>query len=469
MKYVYLFCLALGFLGCGGSSQTDETLSGSTCQVAHCHCPTDYTPSCKDDTCLCLKTEVITIDSGPADTGPTGCQSPADCHCDPSLYETSCFEGICYCTELIPKISIDLTAVSSWSRVAIAGQKNLMSASYKVLGTSQQNPLKKLSVVNRPDGLESAIQSTLAIERVSISCAPPSGTGDDIVTEASLVNGVANFDGLSCYDQTGNGLTVMVNYDVADFPSVGDSLSGQRFRLVLDDSQVEGDQHEVQTRVVRKTRPEFHVLPGSLTLINGESTLCALQIGADYHGALGMARFVCEFIRHESDGGTPMEFNNFKLYRDGSIVSPVFIHDSLGHDLTSGQFLEGSSVIIAFQAEEVVSGGSSANYLLKAMTTGVDDGDTLVPFIPNGDIEQPVTGKTSETTPNTARLISPIYTVGLFTNILYFQTSVEAGRNIIWSDLSASNHAYGITEGSSSYDWTNGWGLEIVAVLPSAN
>lgn len=629
MKQLISALVALSLSACEGSSTTnEEMLVGPACQVAtDCPCPTGYEPSCKDATCLCLRTEVIPSDAGPSDAGPAGCQSPEDCNCGSGMsnpYNATCTDGMCYCeeknkecyllkrgefifelmnkmvylgdyvppeqyysdvppdypyylaieaaTELgiikgyadadggsmgtfgpednlnraegakviitainglsglpqpftphyldvpsdawffvyveaatvlnlthgyvnqdgtptgyygpadvasscfmngmmahanIPHISfpyeitIAIEQINDTNPIVIEGETELLSVRYKVFGTSAQNPLNDIRVINQPDGEGTAPQSTLGTEDVFISCAPPSGIGTYTVYASTPVNGVAQFNSLNCYDETGNGLEVQLGYNVAHFSVVGDILSGQVFRIVLDDDRLQDIQASVPLHTVRKTLLTFANTPSNSSLSNGMGkTLFPFQVKAHPNGAGELARLVFMADKYDANGNGSLKLSGFKL-SDGIDLIVANIFDQNGQDISDSGVLETSKFIVTFPNGVDIPAGTTKIFQLKATASGVEQGDSFTTRIDFGDDDLMVTGKTGETTPNTARLISSIDTVGLFPNLAYWLFSTPEDRNVIWSDRSADAHHYSIEDSASSYDFTNGYKLSV--------
>lgn len=392
------------------------------------------------------------------DGSPTGYFGPGD-------LASSCFMDAMMAHAKFPQISADeititIGEINYTNMIAVEGEADISSVKYRVFYTSADHPLNDLTVINQPDGEQTASLPTLGIEWVFVSCTPPSGFGNWSYVVTPLVDGVAQFSNLNCYDETGNGLEVDVGYDVAHISLVGDILSGQVFRLVLDDDRLAESQAEVPMGTVRRTRLYFANAPMNSTLYNGENTLYKVEARAHVNGFGSLARLVFETGPVDADSGDELRLNYFRLYRGSTLVNTSIFDGNL-NDLTGSSFLTGPEIVVSFLNEETIAPGTTQTYTLKAMVSGVEQNDWVATALTPLDDDLPVTGKTGDTTPNTAKIVSSIDSVGLFINTTYFQAYIPSDRNVIWSDWSASSHAYGIADGTSSYDWTNGYRLGV--------
>ncbi len=393
------------------------------------------------------------------DGSPTGYFGPGDT-------ASSCFMDAMMAHAEFPELqsgfSIAIETINHSNRIAIAGQTEMLSVRYLVHGTSVSNPLNKLKFINEPNGEGTGPQPTQAIAQVWVSCPPPSGSGNSTFFAGQLdSNGVVQFTGLNCYDETGNGLEVSINYDVSTFAMIGEGLSGQLFRLVLDDLQLMESQANVPVNTVRKTKVQFNNVSINPTLGNGERILIGIAVTAHSAGSAGFARLVYEISPLDSNANGSLKLTNLKMYRGSTLIVNAKIFDANGNDLTGGASPTTSKIIVSFISEEVVSAGSTQTYSLKATVTGSETNDSITTWLDPGDEGLPVSGKTADTTPNTAKLVSSVFTEGLFMEVSFFQAVELPYRNIIWSDHSADAHIYSIADSVSSFDWTNGYALDV--------
>lgn len=389
------------------------------------------------------------------DGTPTGYFGPAD-------VASSCFMDAMMLAAKLPSlfVSIVVDMISDTNLIAIEGFSQHLSAHYRVFGTSANKPLNYLRIINQPDGEDTAAKPTLALEQVWLSCAPPLSGPYFFFSSQMDSSGVAEFNNLGCYDETGLGLKIYITYNVEYLFTVGEILSGQVFRLVIDDERFLGTQEDVPVRTVRKTKLEFANVPGSTMLVNGERTLFSFQVSAHSNGSAGLARISFEVDKHDNDGGGEFALNYFKFYRGSTLIADAMIYDTNGNDITGSQILAGSRVIVSFNSEETIAPATTQAYSFKATAMGVEADDAVTTYLFAGDDVGPITGMTSEGTPNTARLISSIGTVGLFSSITQFQAGNPIPNvNTIWSDRSADAHVYSLADSGSSYDWTNGYGF----------
>ena len=340
-------------------------------------------------------------------------------------------------------------------RIAIEGHSELLSASYRLFGTSPTNPLNTITVVNRPYGGD--IQPTMAIRTVWLDCMSPAGQGAYIAHSAELVNGRAVFSNLNCYHENGGELPVQLAYDVANLSELGASLSGAVFRLVMEGAPLLDSQDRVPTNTVRRTRPTFgSEAQTNTTLANGVNNLLAFNVTAHPNGSLGIARMTFQVTAQDADGGGELGLSEFRFYRNGVLIPDAHILDGDLNDLTGATQLVGDKVMVTFSQEEVVSADVTVTYQLRATVNGMEGGDRIFTSLAYGDYDSPVMGKSAGVQPNTARIVSSIATQGLFAGEPFFRASTSSDRNLIWSDHSADAHVYSVADSGSSADWTNG-------------
>ena len=336
--------------------------------------------------------------------------------------------------------------------IAIAGSTEVLSARYRVWETSQANPITSLTVINDLSGAFDAPESTVAVEQVWVSCAPPSGVGNHIFYSGVLVNGEVTISGMDCYDETGNGLEVQLAFDVSRMAAVGESLSGQQFRLgIREDTLDVSGQEAINTFVVRKSRPYPQKASGlPTTLVNGENTLYGVEICADPAGSVSFARLQFVTSGNVDITGGGKGCSNYRLYRNASLVQSAEIN-------TFSPFEETVSMAAIMTQEEVIAAGACNTYYLKAECFGFSVVDRLTTRVHPEYAEVP--------DPNTGCIYDDEQGVCLTggSPLAFFSASVFT-YSLIWSDRSADLHEYPMISGDQflsrgSYDWTNGWGL----------
>ena len=229
----------------------------------------------------------------------------------------------------------------------------------------------------------------------------------------------------------------------------------------------------LKTFVVRKSVPVLGTTNEGLPLITGENNLIKFSVTADERGGIALGRLVFDVNVNDSAGGD-LTLGDFRLFRDGiAINDKVNIYNATaGADIKTpalNTISNGSSrVIVSFNEEETISAGQTANYRLQATVMNTDSGDMIITRFGRNDEDTPLSGLTANTNPNMGRIFKAgDATEGIFTGATDFSQSAVGNRDIIWSDRSADSHSYpGITagtvaDGTGSYDWTNGYSLEV--------
>lgn len=386
--------------------------------------------------------------------------------------------------------TLKATAETVAPRLLVAGSNDNLVASYRFEAKSENWVVQKLTIVNDEEGnFGDQVSSTSAIASVTIKYSDANGIKQS--GSSSMANGEARFSGLDLYVPANSSAQLEIYANINSLATVGDSLSGQVFRLGLrnvtnNETTFEAVSQTSSTKsnftnssdvtvspyikpfVVRQTVPTISTEEQtSHAPLNNElqKTLYGFSVKADSSGYLGLARMVFYIEREDEDHS--LQLSNFSLWHGypgtGEKLTGVKIQDSAQNDVSGAVLMEGDKLVITFDSEEILSPGSTQIYSLAAQINGRSAGDRIATRLYWGDSNAQVTGKTSNTTPNTARLFSGNSADGLFQNQADFINSIPSDRNFIWSDRSADVHSYGsAANDSSSYDWTNGYllGLE---------
>ena len=411
----------------------------------------------------------------------------------------------------IPMITIitsgSLTASSEGNPdkdILVAGSEEQLVAKYRFHALDEDFQVRKLTIANDSvaDGVADDFGQTgqldvgPAVSNVVIKY--PDVNAVTQSASSSISGGTAKFAGLDFYVPAGEDAYLEVYADVNTEAAVGEALSGQTFRLGLQNTNNDITTFEaigqsssnninfddanptaqvtnspnVESFVVRNSIPSFANVSSSTSLANSEKTLFSFSVTADSAGSVSFGRFVFDVDLTDASGAAPtLTLDDFKFYKGSSYIDDANVYGVAGGDLGLGSgntITAADTIIVSFQQEESVAAGSSATFSLKANVSGSENDDTVDTNLAIGDENTPVAGLTTNTNENTARVYSATATDSLMAaNTEFVQADTTAARNIIWSDKSADSHAYptvsatAVTAGSGSYDWTNGYLLDI--------
>ena len=415
-----------------------------------------------------------------------------------------------------PEITIltsgDLTASSEGNPdedILVSGATEQLVSKYRFHAIDEDWNVKKLTITNDLAGdFGDAPVLTSAISKIVIKY--PDVNGVQQTKESSLTGtGQAKFAGLNFFVPAGEDAFLEVYVNVNTKALVGESLSGKTFRVGLKNTGNDITTFEaigqssstnlnfadanptakvtnsanVDNFVVRKSVPTFANVSASTSLANGERTLQSFSVTADAAGSVAFGRIVFDVVLSDSDAGGELDLDEFKMYRGGTLVTAANIYDAGGDIGVGGGTINSASesVIVSFNEEESVAAGSSQTYSLKATVLGTETDDSIDTKISIGDENTAIAGVlgTSVCGAGNTTLCSTgngntgrVYDTAANEALLWaaateFADTATAARNIIWSDKSADNHAYPtvaagtVTGGSGSYDWTNGYLLDI--------
>jgi len=365
-------------------------------------------------------------------------------------------------------------------------------AKYNFHGRLEGFDIQTLTVVNDTVGnnLGDQVTSTTAIKSVTLRYPDKAGKLKT-VTQDFPSSGEARFSDLAFFAPRDTDAFLEIYADINPFSVVGESLSGQAVRLGLknvnNDSEsfraigqfsndtigygssfLINDGGTPEIFVVRKSVPTFAIAMPDGPLSSGERDLMKFTISASEKGSVSFGRLTFD-ISVSDNSGADLNLDEFRFFRGSNLLDDeVMIYDAVGGSdvspMGAGTIGNGlSRVIVSFNQEETISAGQTIAYYLKANLNQVASGDSVTTNLGRDDEATALIGLTANTTPNTGRIfVNGDATDGIFTNATDFANSLGTARNIIWSDKSASNHHYGLTDGGSSFDFTNGYLLNLV-------
>jgi cysteine-rich repeat protein len=402
------------------------------------------------------------------------------------------------------------------SKILVAGSLAQPVANYTFTATAEAYTVNKLTLINNNDKESYVPVDTNAIKTVLLKYTDKSGmmqTATGIMAE-----GKVTLTGLNFYVSPTNPSNLSVAVDVNGMMDVGESLSGKTFRIkipknntadtfsatgetsggILNTATLVGT--DPSLFVVRKSVPTFAKTPGLTTsLINGDNRLYGIMITADNAGPIGLGRLTF-WVQNQ----TSATLGGFKLYRNSTLISAndnavgnATIHD--GASLTDIAYLNGtgsvkpfstSAVVVAFNQEETIGAGQSMTYYLDANVKDFDGNGSVTVAMHTGDEITPVanivgfnacggsgTSACSTDNGNTGAIYNAQVNRALFFKDSDFFTHAMTPVFQVWSDRSADMHLYPtvtlgtpntLQSSSGSYDWTNGWLLQLDSV-PSLN
>ncbi|MBN2306643.1 S-layer homology domain-containing protein [Candidatus Peregrinibacteria bacterium] len=380
-----------------------------------------------------------------------------------------------------------------------AGNDEVFVAKYSFQASLEEFRIETVTVVNdiTGDKLGDQPEGTPAVKNVILKFPDKNGL---LVTKSQSLgsDGKVRFANLSFYAQRNTETFFEIYAELNKFSDIGESLSGEVFRLGLQDTGNDQNSYRAVGDVsgyvigfdtsrlrisnanaalftVRKSVPVFRMNELSQNMSNGENTLISFTIQADQAGSIGLARLVLEVGVFDASGAD-LSLSNFKFYRGSSYLNNVTIYDGTGmQDLglgMGGSLVDGLSyIIITFDQEETIGAGNTNTYSLKAGVSNSDSSDSVNTRIAQGDEETPLSGLTSVNQPNTGKIyVNGNPTAGIFTGVNDFAQTLGTAHNVIWSDKSAKSHFYptvsggAITSDSGSADWTNGYQLDLTAL-----
>ena len=212
-----------------------------------------------------------------------------------------------------------------------------------------------------------------------------------------------------------------------------------------------------QNMYLFKTVPTVSsVALGSSTLLNGaENDLYSFKVTAD--NAEDVSLKAIKFSLTSTAAGTGV-MDQFRLFRGGNdITDQVTVMNGAGQSLEGVTYNLGegtTSAYITFSDEELITGGSSTTFTLKATVAGFSNGADFVSTKLADDSVAEEGHKYLGTDAN---------------GLVNLQEAIASGaetvaQSFVWSDNSASSHIS--TPDASSADWSNGY---LVDNLPTTS
>ena len=363
--------------------------------------------------------------------------------------------------------------------------------------------IETLTIVNDVTGSNFGDEPTATNAIKEVTLKYPNQNGNlSTKTMALSSDGKARFSNLDFYIPRYDEAFLEVYASLSSVSTIGESLSGSMIRLGVQNMNntdssfralgaTSNEVYPLGSRVsmnhssslksftVRKSFPVLTTSNEGLPLITGENDLIKFSVSANDEGGIALGRLVFDVNVNDSAGGD-LTVGEFRLFRDGIAINDhVNIYNATGgadikgpagNTLTNGT----SRVIVSFNQEEVISAGQTANYRLQATVMNTDSGDMIITRFGRNDEDTPLSGLTANTTTNTGKIFkNGDATEGIFTGATDFSQSAVGNRDIIWSDRSADSHSYPsitagtVTDGTGSYDWTNGYSLGVYDISDS--
>jgi len=375
------------------------------------------------------------------------------------------------------------------------GSTNQLVAKYKFKALREGFTVNKLTIVNDAAGeFGDVVVATGAVANVTVKY--PDINGVTQSKSSSLSAGKATLAGLGFYVPAGQEVFLEVYADVASITGVGEGLSGQGFRLGLQNTLNTISTFEavgasssntlnfndanpsarvtlsgtVNPFVVRNVVPVFSAISYSQSM-NNSAPIYGFTVTTDSAGGAKFARFVFDVTSNNA----AVAYGNARLYTGASSSSAVALDNTkvFIYDVTNGVDLRGAApvaygagtykVVVAFYgeiSENTVGANSTKAFILKGDVSGTATGQRLSANLAIGDESTPVTAilgtpvcssgndeLCSKGNGNTGLIYDVAVNEALFTGAspsVAFTQTAPAGRNIIWSDSSAEAPYYPI-------------------------
>lgn len=371
------------------------------------------------------------------------------------------------------------------------GSKAFLVARYTFKANYENFTIDTLTIVNDVVGASFGDQTTgtSVIKNITLKFFDQNGKFISVSSPLSS-DGTAHFSGVNFVAKRDKENNLEVYAELNELKDAGEGMSGSVFRLGLQNAggnsqsfRAVGEfsnsvvnynsgnllitNQQSKPFTVRQSVPHFTVNSSTSTLVNGSNPLLSFNVAADTTDSIGLARLVFE-VNVSDASGNDLQLKDFQLFRGSHLIDGVTLYDATGNqDLSSGSgnpLSNGTSFVIAtFPQEEIISAGDKLTYSLKATVQGSQNDDQISTRLAQGDENLPLSGLNAEGQANTGKIYAESdASAGIFTSASDFTQALGVGRNIIWSDESASNHLYPTISGglvnsnSGSADFTNG-------------
>lgn len=216
----------------------------------------------------------------------------------------------------------------------------------------------------------------------------------------------------------------------------------------------------VNSLYVCRSMPIISAQAPNTTVPSGSrASIYTFNVSADKKGDVAIKQLNFTVTISDPNNNLP-SLTNFLLFKNGvNYTSSVLIgananNNYVGMGSPNGIGIGTNNIVVTFIGEDTIPAGTSNTYTLKAETKnffkGAKGTPTISTFMPS-DSDPSTTGSYLQTT-----LEPPIYGLSTSTTSLYAPKTY----NLIWSDKSSAyNHSF--TNGSSSKDWYNGFGVSL--------
>ncbi len=345
----------------------------------------------------------------------------------------------------------------------VAGNQEVVAASYKFQASNESYTIKELQVKVGSLAISSVINSVQFYNGSTPVGAP--------AVFAQSSNTAALVTGLNILVPADQSVTITAKL-MLNTIGTGAGTSQSDAALTLDsvkyaDSQgvetTSGTDRAGNSMYVFKSIPTVtQEAAGLASGVNGNAVnLYKFKVTADAKGAVALKQF--KLATTWSDVGTDstLAITNIKLLEDGSDVtsSTVSIVDEDGNNVESSGFAEtDGTLVVSWDSgyESIISAGQTKTYTVRGTLSGFvaeTDEQNSVTFALNGDSSANGTSMYLNDETDQAGGQSEIWE--LFTSAAA-SSSDGTAANFIWSDMSASGHV-STGNATSTSDWANGY------------
>jgi hypothetical protein len=251
--------------------------------------------------------------------------------------------------------------------------------------------------------------------------------GSSVVASAPLNGASVSFTGLSILVPANNTKTLSVDLQYGNV-GVGGATTGQDAKLNLESFKARDSVGTITTNATERQGNSMYVhrsyptvaavnLPSSL-LAGGSQTLSKFNLTANGN-TVGVKKLVFTITKDSTTALASASTTNTKIFVDGTDLTSVasIAGASIGAGQTSGQ------IVVEFNSEQQVSGGTSKTFELKHTVSSVGSTGTVVTALNVG----------------TSSAASPAS----------YATVDGTSAKLVWTDRSASGHS------ETTSDWMN--------------